>query len=109
MPCMTLFSGKCDYNTVTLYFNVLHPLPNTDCRQMGSTGVCDSLAMASSMAMAAKVPARPWPLMKTALYFWGSLPTKPNRLPWSTAPNATEGREREGFMSSHTQRTNLLM
>lgn len=27
------------------------------------------LPMANSMAMAAKVPARPWPLMKMALYF----------------------------------------
>lgn len=51
--------------------------------------LCDSLAMANSMAIAANVPARPCPLMKTALYFWGSKPTKPNRLPCSTAPNAT--------------------
>ena len=46
--------------------------------------------MASSMATAAKVPASPWPLMKMALYFWGSRPTRPNRLPCSTAPNAGE-------------------
>lgn len=49
-----------------------------------------SLAIASSMATAAKVPARPWPLMKTVLYFCGSRPTRPNRLPCSTAPNAAE-------------------
>lgn len=49
-----------------------------------------SLAIANSMAMAAKVPARPWPLMKTVLYFCGSRPTRPNRLPCSTAPNAAE-------------------
>lgn len=46
--------------------------------------------MASSMAMAAKVPARPWPLMKMALNFWGRRPTRPKRLPCSTAPNAGE-------------------
>lgn len=44
--------------------------------------------MAKSMAMAAKVPARPWPLIKMELYLWGSRPTRPNRLPCSTAPNA---------------------
>lgn len=44
--------------------------------------------MASSMARAAKVPARPWPLMKTALYRGGSSPTRPKRLPCSTAPKA---------------------
>lgn len=49
--------------------------------------------MAKSMATAAKVPARPWPLMKMALYFWGSSPTRPNRLPCSTAPKAAGGRK----------------
>lgn len=44
--------------------------------------------MASSMARAAKVPARPWPLMKMELYLGGSLPTRPKQLPCSTAPNA---------------------
>lgn len=47
-----------------------------------------SLAVARSMATAANVPASPWPLMKTALYFRGSRPTRPNRLPCRTAPNA---------------------
>lgn len=51
------------------------------------------LPIASSMATAAKVPARPWPLMKMALYFWGSRPTRPNRLPCRTAPNAGGTRE----------------
>lgn len=58
--------------------------------------VSDSLPMAISMAMAANVPARPWPLMKMLLYFWGSIPTRPNRLPCSTAPNADEGGKKGG-------------
>lgn len=49
------------------------------------------LALANSMAMAANVPARPWPLMKMALYLWGSMPTRPKRLPCSTAPKAAGG------------------
>lgn len=53
----------------------------------------DLLPIANSMAMAAKVPARPWPLMKMVLYFCGSRPTRPNRLPCRTAPNAGGTRE----------------
>lgn len=55
--------------------------------------------MAISMAMAAKVPARPWPLMKMVLYFWGSRPTRPNRLPCSTAPNAGE---KKHYLTQHS-------
>lgn len=65
-----------------------------------------SLAMASSMAMAAKVPARPWPLMKMVLYFCGSRPTRPNRLPCSTAPNAAE--KRHFTTALHNTETLLL-
>lgn len=44
--------------------------------------------MAQIMAKAAKVPPSPWPLMIGVVYEAGSNPAIPNRLPWSTAPNA---------------------
>lgn len=69
--------------SVTRQLGIRHPV--VFCVYVGGL-----LPMAMSMAMAAKVPARPWPLMKTALYFWGRRPTRPNRLPCSTAPNAEE-------------------
>lgn len=47
---------------VTRQLGIRHPV--VFCVYVGG-----SLPMAISMAMAAKVPARPWPLMKMALYF----------------------------------------
>lgn len=71
--------------SVTRQLEIRHPV--VLCVYVGG-----SLAMAKSMAMAAKVPARPWPLMKMVLYFWGRRPTRPNRLPCNMAPNAGENK-----------------
>lgn len=47
------------------------------------------------MEKAAKVPARPCPLMMGVVYAAGSIPARPKRLPCRTAPNAVKrGHER---------------
>lgn len=53
----------------------------------------DSLAMDMSIARAAKIPARPWPLRKRVLYVEGMVPSCPKRLPCRTAPKAVEGQD----------------
>jgi hypothetical protein len=50
----------------------------------------DLLEIAQIMEKAAKVPARPCPLMMGVVYLVGSWPAMPNRLPCRIAPKAEE-------------------
>lgn len=51
------------------------------------------------MAIPEKIPATACPLMNRELNLGGSLPTRPNRLPCSTAPNTGKNyKERRGVL-----------
>lgn len=98
-----MLRGCCaDLTNPTCILNVLGYLATRG----GFVYVDGLLPIASSMAMAAKVPARPWPLMKMVLYFWGSIPTRPNRLPCSTAPNA--GKRNNCLIQCNSRPSGLL-
>lgn len=53
--------------------------------------------MAQIMAKAAKLPARPWPLMIGVVYEAGSNPAIPKMLPCNTAPKAVENKIRSNI------------